>query len=112
MEKALQRHIQDALEPKYLEALVDEDTQLITEDIPFVLEYLFDTYGKIPSEEVKDKESEVRNMIFHPSDPMVVLYNAVEKLEKMGESAGIPYTPQQILDLGLTVIKNTRDFER
>ena len=81
VEKALQRHIQDAMEPKYLESLIDEDTQLITEDIPFVLEYLFDTYGKIPSEEVKEKEAELRAMPFHPADPMVLLYNAVEKLE-------------------------------
>ena len=53
VEKALQRHIQDAIEDKYLESMVNEDTQLIQEDIPTVLQYLFDTYGKIPLEEVK-----------------------------------------------------------
>ena len=71
------------MEPKYLESLIDEDTQRITADIPFVLEYLFDLYGKIPSEEVKEKEAELRSMSFHPADPMVLLYNAVEKLEKL-----------------------------
>ena len=105
VEKALQRHIQDAVEPKYLESLVNEDTQLIQEDISFVLEYLFDTYGKIPSEEVKQKEAELRAMVFNPADPMILLYNPVEKLEKMGEAAGIPYSPEQILDIGLTVLK-------
>lgn len=54
IEKSLQRHIQDAIEDKYLESLVNEDTQLIQEDIPIVLEYLFGIYGKIPSEEVKN----------------------------------------------------------
>ena len=56
VEKALQRHIQDAIEDKYLESLIDDNTQLITEDVPIVLAYLFDTYGKVPSEEVKQKE--------------------------------------------------------
>ena len=37
VEKALQRHIQDAIEDKYLESLIDDDTQLIQEDIPVVL---------------------------------------------------------------------------
>ena len=55
VEKALQRHIQGAIEDKYLETLINEDTQLIQEDIPVVLEYLFKTYGKIPSKEVKEK---------------------------------------------------------
>ena len=56
VEKALQRHIQDAIEDKYLESMINEDTQLIEEDIPTVLTYLFDTYGKIPSAEVKEQE--------------------------------------------------------
>ena len=77
------------MEPKYLECLVDQNTQLIEEDIPFVLEYLFDTYGTVPSEEVKQMETEIRSMLFHPADPMVLLYNQVEKLEKMATAAGI-----------------------
>ena len=59
MEKALQRHIQDAIEEKYLKSLIDEDTQLINADIPDVLEYLFEAYGKVPSAEVKQKESQI-----------------------------------------------------
>ena len=41
VEKALQRHIRNAIEDKYLEMLVNEDTKLIQEDIPIVLSYLF-----------------------------------------------------------------------
>ena len=44
VEKALQRHIQDAIEDKYLESLIDEDTQLINEDVPTVLHYLFNLW--------------------------------------------------------------------
>ena len=112
VEKALQRHIQDAIEDKYLESLIDEDTQLINADIPDILQYLFETYGKVPSEEVKQKEIEIRAMAFHPADPMILLYNPIEKLKTMGEAANIAYTEQQLLDIGLTVIRNTRDFEK
>ena len=112
VEKALQRHVQDAIEDKYLETLVNEDTQLIQEDIPTVLAYLFDLYGKVPSEEVKQKETEIRSMSFHPADPLILLYNPIEKLRRMAEAAEIPYTTHQLLDIGLTVIRNTRDFER
>ena len=59
VEKALQRHIQDCMEEKYLESFIDEETQLLTEDIPDVLEYLFDVYGQVRSEEVKMKEKEI-----------------------------------------------------
>ena len=112
VEKALQRHIQDAIEGKYLESLVDEDTQLINEDVPAVLLYLFDLYGTVPSEEVKSKETEIRAMQYHPADPMILLFNPIDKLIKMGIAASIPYTEEQVLDIGLTVVRNTRDFEK
>ena len=104
VEKALQRHVQDAIEDKYLESLVDKDTQLIQDDIPTVLQFLFNAYGKIPPEEVKQKETDLRTTTFNPADPMIIQYNPIEKLHKMAEAANIAYTENQILDIGLTVI--------
>ena len=52
VEKALMRYIQDAIEEKYLESLVDEYTNLISGDIPAVLEYLFRNYSKVRSDKV------------------------------------------------------------
>ena len=104
VEKALQRHVQDVIEDKYLKSLVDKDTQLIQDEIPTVLQFLFNAYRKIPSKEV--------TTAFKPADPMIILYNPIEKLRKMVEYSNIAYTENQILDIGLTVIRNTRDFEK
>ena len=51
-------------------------------------------------------------MIFHPADQMILLYNPIDKLIKMAVAAEILYTDKQVLDIGLTVIRNTRDFEK
>ena len=112
VEKALKRHIQDTIEENYLESLIDKDTQIILEDIPTVLEYIFDTYGKVPLEEVKGKEAGIRTITYHPADPMIILDNPIENLKKDAEAAGIPYTTDQLLNIGINVIQNTRDFER
>ena len=50
-------------------------------------------------------------MTFHPADPLIMLYGPIEKLRKLAIAACISYTSEQVLDVGLTVIKNTRDFE-
>ena len=112
VEKALLRHIQTALEEKYLEAMVDDDTGLIEDDIPTVLDYLFTTYGKVTAEEVKNKEAEVLSITFNPADPLVTIYRPIDQLQKKATEAGIPYTPEQILEFGLALIRNTRDFEK
>jgi hypothetical protein len=112
MEKSPLRHIHTAIDDKYIDHLVDDDTGLLEEDIPTVLEYLFSNYGKIPSEEVKEKEAEVLTLSFNPADPMVLLYRPIEQLQKMAVTAGIPYSQAQLLEFGLTMIRATRDFEK
>ena len=112
VEKALQRFIQDAIEDKYLEHLINEDTHLIHEDIPDIIDYLMDNYGRVQTAEVKQQEDEIRKMSFHPADPMIMLFGPIEKLDKLAIAARITYTTNQLIDLALTVIRNTRDFEQ
>ena len=65
---------------------------------------MFSAYGKVPSEEVKQKETELRITAFNPVDPMIILYNPIEKSRKMAEAANITYTENQIINIRLTVI--------
>ena len=111
VEKALLRHITTAIESKYIDFLKSEDTDLVEDDIPTVLAYLFSNYGKVPTREVKEKEQEVLSTPFVPSDPMVSIYRPIEQLRTLAEIAQIPYTERQIIDFGLQIIKNTQDFE-
>ena len=92
VEKALLRHVQNSLEHKYIEPLLNDDMGLIEDNLPTVLTYLDTNYGKILSEEVKQKESEVLAISFNPADIMVVLYRPIEQLQKLVTAAGIPYS--------------------
>ena len=78
VEKVLLRHVQNALEHKYIEPLINEDTGLVEQDLPSVLQYLDTNYGKVSSEEVKSKESEVLKFSFNPADPMVTPHRPIE----------------------------------
>ena len=62
VEKALLRHIQEAIEDRYIEALIDEYINLLKDDIPTVMSYLDCNYGKVRSEEVLAKEAKVMVM--------------------------------------------------
>ena len=70
--------MQDAIDDKHVESLVDERTNLLIDIIPETLTCLFYDYGKVQSEEVAQKESEVMSMTWHPSDPLVLLARPLE----------------------------------
>ena len=51
-------------------------------------------------------------MVYHPADPIILLFSPIKKLKKLAIAVDIAYTADQILDVALTVVRNTRDFER
>ena len=75
------------------------------------MQYLFYNFGKVSSEEVAQKESEVMAMTWLPSDPIILLTKPLEDLNKLANQAGVPFTSAQILKKALSVIRATRDFE-
>lgn len=91
IKKALLRFLQDAIEPKYLEIFIDEDTGLITDDIPTVLDHLDAHYGTVRGDEVKAQEAEVLPTPFTPSDPLVTIWTPIKKLVKLAEQADLPF---------------------
>ena len=111
VEKALLNHLQKSLESKYLDAFMDDDTALLNADIPDILAHLFLRYGQVTGEEVKAMEEKVMKTVFAPADPLVLIWNPIEKLKKLAIQANLPYTPQQLIDLAMQLIKNTHDFE-
>ena len=73
IEKYLLCYMQDAIEDKYIEPLVDEYSNLLQDNMPIITQYLNYNYEKVRSEEVMKKEAEVIAMTWKPSDPLAFL---------------------------------------
>ena len=54
MEKILIQQIVDAIDPKFLTAIWDPVTHQITLSLPDIIEHLFDNYGDVMAEELRD----------------------------------------------------------
>ena len=112
VEKALLKHLQKSLQPKYLESFVNEDTALLSGDIPTILAYLHARYGQVTGDDVNQFLGEVLRTSFTPADPLVLVWNPVEKLKKLAIHAEIPYSEKQLIEIALQVIRSTHDFEK
>ena len=111
MEKALLRHFQDALKDKFIDILINDGTQLLTVDLSDVLTYLFETYSKVLSDIVTEKVTSICAMNFYPSDSILTITALIEKLKQLAKDAKISKIEEQLVDIGLCIIWNTRDFE-
>lgn len=99
-----------AVNEKYIEFMVNKDTDSMEDTVPTVLDYLFTTYGKITAEEVKDLENSCLNISFNPVDPMVTIFCLIGQLQKKAKEVGIPYSEQQLIEFGLSLLRNTQEY--
>ena len=81
-------------------------------NIPAILDHLITNYGKVPPDLITDKGQEIRSMDFKILDPLTKLYREVEDLEQLSQAANQTYTPQQLINIALHVIKGTNDYQR
>ena len=56
-------------------------------------------------------EAEVMYITWKPDDPLVLLTRPIETIQKMATQVGIPFSTAQLLDKGIQIIKNKRDFK-
>ena len=105
------RCVQDALEEKQIEALVDQHTKLPTDDVPTMLEWLLHNYGQVSSEEVVQNESEGVPMTWLHLDPLIELLMPLMQPKKLAEHVRTLYADAQMLQKVLSLIRATRDFE-
>ena len=109
--KASKRRIQDAIEEIFLEPLIEEHTNLLTNDFPTMMTSILHDHGKVRSEEVTQKDSDAMLLACKPTDPIILLTRPIENIQNLAKQAGIPCANSQILEKGLVLMRSTRDFE-
>ena len=77
VEKFLKNQLIAAFDEDYVQALRDAN-DIISLDIPQMIEYLVKAYGQIRPEEFRSMKTEVEDYIFDPLLPIDVLFNKLE----------------------------------
>lgn len=102
-QQALIAQVVEAIDPQYLQALLNTTTGRHTDSIGALILHLFTTYGKITPQQVKMKELETVNMHFDLSQPVDVVFNSIDNLADLSDHAGYPMTDMQLVNLGYMV---------
>ena len=102
----------DALPAMYLMPFRNDESHAISIPISDILDNLLLTYGEIEEEEVLEAESNLRAKVFDITQPIIILFNEMDQLQKLANAASLKFTDAQFLNLGLRLIKNMMDFEK
>ena len=109
--KAIKNQIIEAIDENYTKTLIDQTKRTIQRTMPEVLEFLFNGYGKIEDEDLREMEEDIKVIKNELVDPIVNMFNEIEDLRDLGVAADKEYFKQQLVKIGLQIIKNTGKFE-
>ena len=73
--------------------------------------YLFTTYGTIDPEVLRERKLKVRKIVYDIMDPIVTTYNEIKELGHLGYAAQNPQSMSQLVNYGLTIIKNIKKMK-
>jgi hypothetical protein len=102
-EKALIAQVVDAIDAIYLRALLNRATGQYSTSIRDVMTHLFSTYGQLTPQQVRATEAEVYNLHFDISQPVDLIFNAIEDLSALATHANSPMTEQQMMDMAYVI---------
>ena len=111
MERALIQKINDAIEPKYLQALCSPITGKIDRTIPQICEYLFTNFGNVSPDELSDLKDEAQKMTFDVKEPVDTVFSAVHKIIDITRITKLPLSDQQKIDMGYIILKTAKSFQ-
>ena len=109
---SISKMLVEACKPIYLDALRDATTNSINLPISTIIQYLYDTYGAITPETLKEKRVEIENTLFDPNLPIDVIFNKIEKFTHISEAARSPLTQKQSIDFTYSIFRSANIFTK
>ena len=76
-EQALWTQIIEGIDPEYLDALRNVDTDMINKYIPEIFIFLQETYGHITEEELVEKEDALCQYVYDPHLPVDKVFTKI-----------------------------------
>ena len=112
VDEALIQQINQAVKHDFLSALRDRTTNSINMPVFNVLDYLGNTYGNVTEEMLQEREDRVSRMSYSLSQPIDIIFNALDNLADYADLSDTPFTERQIIGKAFVILNRTQCFEQ
>ena len=78
VEIMLRDQIVQAIEPEYIDGILDSSMNIINLSIPEIIDYLQENYGQITPEKLNLREDALKNTVFGPFRPPSLIFTKIK----------------------------------
>ena len=112
VDQVLIQQIIQAVEPDFLSALHDRTTNSINMPVFNVLDHLGNTYRNVTEEMLQERKERVSRMSYSLSQPINIIFNALDNLADYAELSDTPFSERQIMAKAFMILNRTQCFQQ
>ena len=105
------QQIIEAVDTKYLAALRNPVTGQITPLVPTILDFLHNNYERITPQQLDEKTTTVKTMVYDPDQLINIIFNSINNLVEYARAAEAELTQSQTINLTLIVLNMQQIFK-
>ena len=79
--------------------------------VPTILEYLHNNYGRITPQQLEDKTTTVKTMIYDSAQPLDIIFNYIDDLVEYTRATEAELTQSQTINLALVILNKQQIFK-
>ena len=109
--KVLTNQVCTAIEETFYKEVVNLHTNTVTDPLSNFLTRIFTNYGDIDNDIIAEEAKKVLDISYDLQSPIINIFEPIQELEQVAIAGNRPYTQDQLINMGVTIISNTHDFE-
>ena len=110
VESTLRKQIVKAIDNDYLRPIRNTTTYMITHSIPDIFQFLQNTYGKITTGELEQKEMTVKDLVYDPETNVDNVFNKIDDLQDICVLTKNTKTDTQLMNMAYLIFQKTGIF--
>ena len=79
--------------------------------VPTILEFIHKKYGRITPQQLDDKTTTIKSMIYYPAQPIDIIFNSINCLVEYSRAAESELTQSQTTNLALVILNRQLIFK-
>ena len=111
LERTFTQQILEDIDTKYLAVLRNPINRKIMPLVPTILEFLQNNYGLITPQQLDDKTTTVKSMIYDMAQPIDTIFNTIDTLVEYARAAEAELTYIQTINLALVILNIRQIFK-
>ena len=96
---------------KYLQAIENTITKIITNHVREVIQKLFENYSQVRQATINEHEQSFKKIAYTLTEPLSTIFIQIQDIRILVRAAKKPYSDGQIVEVAMNIIRNKNDFE-